>query len=85
MIVCGGVPDPQDDHTVRVARFSQGAVLAAKETLIDEDKPELGHVRIRVGFHSGSVVASIVGTTKPKYSLLGDTMVRVKLPLLPVF
>ena len=37
------------------------AVAAARETLIDEDDPSRGTVSIRVGFHSGPVVANVVG------------------------
>ena len=45
-----------------MALFALRCVQAAAETLVDKDDPFGGHVVIRAGFHSGPVVANVVGT-----------------------
>jgi len=74
MAVSNLIDDQETDHVKRVAEFALEAVHEASKISIDLDDPSKGHVQIRVGFHSGSVVSNVIGSLNPRYGLFGDTV-----------
>lgn len=64
-MVAGGLPEPKVDHAPAVAH------LALEMMDVVRDFPGL---RLRIGIHTGAVVAGVIGTKRFLYDLWGDTV-----------
>lgn len=69
-MVAGGMPDPQPDHAVRVANMALDMVTATQNFATEMDE----NLQLRIGIHTGPVVAGVIGTKKPFYDVWDDTV-----------
>ncbi len=69
-MAAAGLPQPRHDHAEAIVEFALG-ILAALERVNTANDQEF---KIRIGIHSGPVVAGIIGRNKFIYDVWGDTV-----------
>lgn len=69
-MIVGGVPDRSVTHCQQVADFAIAAIKCVEEYA----KESHFDLNIRIGIHTGTVVAGIVGKQKYSYDLWGDVV-----------
>ncbi len=69
-MVVAGIPHPVADHAIAIAHMALD-MIAGIEEYSTRTKTNL---TIRIGIHTGSVVAGVIGTKKFIYDLWGDTV-----------
>jgi class 3 adenylate cyclase len=69
-MVVGGLPAPLEDHAARMVQMGLDMAEAIKPCA-----ERAGHaIDVRIGIHTGPVVAGVIGVEKFAYDLWGDTV-----------
>ncbi|MBL7999080.1 MAG: tetratricopeptide repeat protein [Candidatus Kapabacteria bacterium] len=70
-MVVAGAPEPRSDHAEAMAYFALDMVEVMKEFA---SKTTGDTIQLRIGIHSGEVVAGVIGKKKFAYDLWGDAV-----------
>ncbi|MEB3203789.1 MAG: adenylate/guanylate cyclase domain-containing protein, partial [Candidatus Sericytochromatia bacterium] len=72
-MACAGIPLPHPHHALAatMAALEMREVVRATGRTADDKRPEWG---IRIGLHTGPVLAGIIGKTKLAYDIWGDSV-----------
>jgi PAS domain S-box-containing protein len=69
-MVAGGIPQPTDNHAAAIAMMA-----LEMQTIMADLRNQTGkQLQIRIGIHTGAVIAGVIGMQKFIYDLWGDTV-----------
>lgn len=71
---CSGLPVPQKDHAKRVIEAAIEIQKFMDKMKKERTKSGKSYFELRIGIHSGPVVAGVVGLNKFAYDIWGDTV-----------
>lgn len=71
-MVVSGLPERSDQHAGNVASLALELLSAVKSFKISHRPNDT--LKLRIGMHTGPVVAGVVGLAMPRYCLFGDTV-----------
>lgn len=69
-MVAGGIPEARPDHAAAMAEMAFAMLDAAADTRRTAGEP----LELRIGMHTGALVAGVIGTHKFAYDVWGDTV-----------
>ncbi|KAM9811733.1 guanylate cyclase soluble subunit alpha-2 [Syngnathus typhle] len=68
--VAGGLHKKVDSHAKPIAQMALKMMELSEEVLTPDGKP----IKLRIGIHTGSVLAGVVGVKMPRYCLFGNNV-----------
>ncbi len=69
-MAAGGLPEPRPDHAEAVARLALDMRALVAGLVTPHGEP----LSVRIGIHTGPLIAGVIGATKLTYDLWGDTV-----------
>lgn len=72
-----GLPDPQENHALIMARFARECLQRFQEVTRELEVtlgPDTGDLAMRFGLHSGPVTAGVLRGDRARFQLFGDTV-----------
>ncbi len=69
-MIAGGVPIENDNHAELIAK----AALEMQSAIKDFNQENNENIDIRIGIHSGPLIAGVIGNKKISYDIWGDTV-----------
>eukprot|EP00980_Cylindrotheca_fusiformis_P016507 scaffold4917_cov120-Cylindrotheca_fusiformis.AAC.5 len=76
-VAVAGLPEPDEEHAVRVCRFARDCISTMKDITLKLEValgPDTSALDLRVGIHSGQVTAGVIRGERSRFQLFGDTM-----------
>lgn len=73
-MAAAGVPEPVGSHAIDAAMFALGVRAAVEEVGREQRAAGLPAFPIRIGLHTGPLVAGVIGECRFLYDLWGDTV-----------